>query len=108
MTKYGHEYEAQQVKAISIGKRDDVQTTWINDIRGSEHLQSVFRHRTQTNEQRRRPTERVPANFDEQWAEVPVVNVEVVVVNVDCLVPFELKFPVDLLSVENPCLFWAT
>ena len=43
---------------------------------------------------------RIAANFDEEGSEVGIVNVEIVVVDVDGLVPVELKLSVYLLPVE--------
>jgi hypothetical protein len=51
------------------------------------------------------PPRRVAAQLEKQWAEVVVVNVKVVMVHVDGLVPAELKLPGDLLSAERLRLF---
>src|SRR6516164_9637776 len=44
---------------------------------------------------------RIAANLDEQRSEIGVVDIEVIVVDVDRLVPVELKLAVDFLPIES-------
>jgi hypothetical protein len=48
-----------------------------------------------------RAPRRVAANLEKQGAEILIVDVEIVVVDVDGLVPVELELPVHLLPVER-------
>ena len=47
----------------------------------------------------------IAAYFDEKWAKVLVIDVKVVVVDVDCFVPIELKLAVDFLALKGLGLF---
>src|SRR3974377_1110689 len=44
---------------------------------------------------------RVSAKLEEQRSEIGVVDIEVIVVDVDRLVPVELKLAIDLLPIES-------